>query len=78
MHDFGKHPRFKKEPMTYPTPNMAKKNGQYEEGADKDNTNKPYATEIGDPTPFGDGEKVKKAVNSIAEAIIRQMKLKND
>lgn len=74
LHVFGKHPRFQKEPMTYPTPKMAKKEGQYEEGADEDDTNKPYGKEIGDSTPFGDGEAVKKTVNSIAEAIIRKLR----
>lgn len=73
LHVFGKHPRFQKEPMTYPTPKMAKKQGQYEEGADEDDTNKPYATEIGDSTPFGDGEKAKVAINSIAESILRRL-----
>ena len=76
LHVFGKHPRFQKEPMTYPTPNMAKKPGQYEEGADEDNTNKPYATSIGDATPFGDGPKAKKVINSIAENVMRKL-LKN-
>ena len=69
LHDFGKHPRFKKEPMTYPKPTMPNKDGQYEEGAEEDNTNKPYATEIGNSAPFGDGSKVKVAANSIAENI---------
>ena len=73
LHVFGKHPRFQKEPMTYPTPNMAKKPGQYEEGADEDNTDKPYGTSIGDSTPFGDGENVKKTINSIAEAVMRKL-----
>lgn len=73
LHDFGKHPRFQKEPMTYPTPTMGKKEGQYEEGADEDNTDKPYATSIGDSEPFGDGESVKKISNAIAEEIKRRL-----
>lgn len=73
LHVFGKHPRFRKEPMTTPSPKMAKKPGQYEEGADDDNTNRPYGTQIGNGSPFGDGECVKVEADSIAEAVWRKL-----
>ena len=78
LHDFGKHPRFKKEPFTYPNPTMSKTQGQWEAGDENSPSKgkKPYASTIGDPTPYGDGEAITKTANSIAESIVRKL-LKN-
>lgn len=78
LHDWGKHPRYQKEPMTYPNPKMEKKPGQYDEGEGEETTRKPYGKEVGDGKFYDKTKDVKKIVNSIAESIINKLKLKND
>lgn len=78
LHDFGKHPRFKKEPMTYPNPTMPNTEGQWEAGDENSPSKgkKPYASTIGNPKPYGEGPKPTKTANSIAESIVKKI-LKN-
>ena len=76
LHVWGKHPRYQKEPFTYPNPTMSKTQGQWEAGDENSPSKgkKPYAKTVGNPKPYGEGESPKVAANSIAESIIKQLK----
>lgn len=78
LHDWGKHPRYQKEPMTYPNPKMSKKPGQYDEGEGEETTRKPYGKQVGDGKFFDQTKDVERISNSIAESIIRRLNRKND
>ena len=69
LHDFGKHPAYRKEPFTYPNPNHNEKEGYHDWNDDSVKGAKPYGEKIGDGTPFNvDPDAI---ANSIAEAALR-------
>ena len=78
LHDWGKHPRYQKEPMTYPNPKLPKRDGQYDEGEGEETTRNPYGKQIGNGKFFDQTKDVEHISNSIAESIIRRLNRKND
>ena len=77
LHDWGKHPNYQKEPMTYPNPRMNKRPGQYDEGEGEETTRKPYGKQIGKGAFYDQTKDVEHISNSIAESIIRKLNRKN-
>lgn len=78
LHDFGKHPGYRKKPMTTP-PN---ENGDNEHGKDWNDESargeKPFGEKIGDGTPFDEKvnmeDTINKAVKNVMESISKLKK----
>lgn len=74
LNDFGKHPRYQKEPIDGITMSDDKKEGQYDMADDSVKSDKPYGTEIGDGNPYTINPKLLR--DSIAEAVTKVLKKK--
>lgn len=73
LDDFGKHPAYRKQPMTVPTHNHQEFDGYYDMSDESARNNTPFGTNIGNGAPFElDTEKVNK---SIAESIRRNLRM---
>lgn len=68
LHDFGKHPGYRKKPMTLPSDTDSEKNGYKDWNDDSVKGDKPFGQEIGSSAPFD--EKVK----MITDAVMSQLK----
>ena len=68
LDEFGKHPCFRKQPMTTPTKNHQEFDGYYDMNDESAKNDTPYATNIGSGAPFDLDE------NSIAESIRRNLR----
>lgn len=72
LDEFGKHPCFRKQPMTTPTKNHQEFDGYYDMNDESAKNDTPYATNIGSGAPFD--LDVKTVENSIAESIRRNLR----
>jgi len=73
LDEFGKHPAYRKQPMTVPTHNHQEFDGYYDMSDESARNNTPFGTNIGNGAPFElDTEKVNK---SIAESIRRNLRM---
>lgn len=72
LDEFGKHPCFRKQPMTTPTKNHQEFDGYYDMNDESAKNDIPYATNIGSGAPFD--LDVKTVENSIAESIRRNLR----
>ena len=73
LDEFGKHPAYRKQPMTVPTHNHQEFDGYYDMSDESARSNTPFGTNIGNGAPFElDTEKVNK---SIAESIRRNLRM---
>lgn len=74
LNDFGKHPRYQKQPIDGLSNDETLKDGQYDMADDSIKSTKPYGTEIGDGTPYTVNPKILR--DSIAEAVAKVLKKK--
>ena len=73
LDEFGKHPAYRKQPMTVPTHNHQEFDGYYDMSDESARNNTSFGTNIGNGAPFElDTEKVNK---SIAESIRRNLRM---
>lgn len=72
LDDFGKHPAYRKQPMTVPTNKHQEFNGYYDMNDESAYNDTPFGTNIGNGAPFEmDTEKIE---NAIAESINRNLR----
>lgn len=71
LHDFGKHPGYRKKPMT--TPPVGQDKNQWGEDWNDESTHneKPFGEEIGDGKPF-----TEKVINAVTEDVVKKLKKK--
>lgn len=72
LHDFGKHPAYRKKVMTLPTKDHQEKEGYYDMNDESVYNDSPYGEKIGDGAPFE--VDVDKIENAITESIMRYFK----
>ena len=72
LNDFGKHPAWRKQPMTTPDHRMADKHGK-DWNDDSAKSDEPYAKEIGSGAPF-----TEKLSNIITDAVVNMVRKKKD
>ena len=72
LNDFGKHPAYQKKVMTYPNPNLAPKDGDYDMNDSSVESEKPYGISKGNQKPYKNG--VEKIENAITESVMRKIK----
>ena len=68
LHDFGKHPGYRKKPMTLPSNNDNEKDGYRDWNDDSVKQDAPFGQKIGSSSPFDDKVKV------ITDAVMKQIK----
>lgn len=74
LNDFGKHPKYQKQPIDGLKNDETLKDGQYDMADDSIKSTKPYGTEIGDGMPYNVNPKILR--DSIAEAVAKVLKKK--
>lgn len=74
LNDFGKHPKYQKQPIDGLNNDETLKDGQYDMADDSIKSTKPYGTEIGDSMPYTISPKILR--DSIAEAVTKVLKKK--
>ena len=73
LNDFGKHPGYRKKPMTLPTTGSDNENGMKDWNDESVYSEQPFGSKIGDSAPF---DKIVKAVtDSVMEAITGKKKI---
>lgn len=72
LDEFGKHPSYRKQPMTTPTKNHQEFDGYYDMNDESAKNDTPFGTNIGSGAPFD--LDIKTVENSIAESIRRNLR----
>lgn len=68
LHDFGKHPGYRKKPMTLPSNNDSEKDGYKDWNDDSVKKDEPFGQKIGSSSPFDEKVKI------ITDAVMAQIK----
>lgn len=71
LHDFGKHPGYRKKPMDLPATGSDNENGMRDWNDDSVHSEEPFGKSIGDGKPYD--ELVKKITDSVMEAIKKKV-----
>ena len=73
LNDFGKHPGYRKKPMTLPATGSDNENGMKDWNDESVRSEQPFGSKIGDSAPYD--EVIKKITDSVVEAIIGKKKI---
>ena len=68
LHDFGKHPGYRKKPMNLPDNNEVAPNGARDWNDDSTKGNEPFGKQIGSSAPFDE-----KVVNILVDGVMKNL-----